>query len=163
MKLKIFSRSPISAALAVLSLCFCATAAQAQTSVLTVNPAGRTIAKRGSTFTAKIVLQLKPGFHVNSNKPAEAYIIPLRLTWEKNPFELEEIVFPQPRLEKYQFSETPVSVFSGSFEIVSKFKVPANAPPGVGALSGKLRYQACTETMCMPPKTIDFKMQVETF
>ncbi len=161
MKSKTFLRRTSFAAAAVL-ISF-VSAAQAQTNVLTVNPSMRTVAKRGGTFSAKVTVQLKPGYHVNSNKPAEDYIIPLRLTWDKGAFELVEVTFPEAKLEKYQFSATPVSVFSGSFDIVSKFKASPSAPAGLGVLSGKLRYQACTETMCLAPKTIDIKMPVETF
>jgi thioredoxin:protein disulfide reductase len=152
-----FKRSSVAAlALAASSLC-------AQTNVVAVNAPMHTTAKRSGAFSAKFIVEIKQGYHVNSHKPVEDYIIPLRLTWDKNAFEFVETVFPQPKMEKYQFSKELVSVFSGSFEIVSKFKVPANAPQGPGLLSGKLRYQACTETMCLPPKTIDVKMQVETF
>lgn len=55
----------------------------------------------------------------------------------------------------------PVSVFSGNFDIATKFKAPATAPVGPAIVSGKLRYQACNDTMCLPPKTIDISLTVD--
>jgi hypothetical protein len=38
---------------------------------------------------------------------------------------------------------------------VTDFKVAANAPAGPGAAVGKLRYQACNDRACFPPKTVE--------
>lgn len=108
-----------------------------------------------------LTVKLQDGYHVNSHKPADEYLIPLRITWNQGPIEAVETVFPEPRLEKYAFSPKPVSVFSGTFEIISRFKVAPSAPLGLVAVSGRLRYQACTEKMCLPPRTIDIKAPVE--
>ena len=72
-----------------------------------------------------------------------------------------EVTYPKPKMEKYSFSEKPISVFSGDFVVVTKFKAPADAPAGTVAVTGKLRYQACNDTMCFPPKTIDVSQAVE--
>ncbi len=37
-------------------------------------------AKPGSTVEAKVSLQLRQGYHVNSNTPSDDYLIPLKLT-----------------------------------------------------------------------------------
>ena len=129
--------------------------------VLTIAPVEKVRAKRNDVATVKLRAQLKPGYHVNSNKPAEEYLIPLRLTWSAAPLETQDIVFPKPTMEKYSFSEKPLSVYSGDFEITTKFKVAANAPAGPAIGTGKLRYQACNEKMCLPPKTIEVPVTIE--
>jgi hypothetical protein len=85
----------------------------------------------------------------------------LRLTWKSTPLEVAEVVYPKPQLEKYAFSEKPVSVFSGDFEILTRFKVPASVNPGLAVLPAKLRYQACNDRMCLAPKTVDIALPVE--
>ena len=114
-------------------------------------------AKRGASVETKTLVLLKPGYHVNSNTPSEAYLIPLRLTWEAGPLESVEVVFPKAHMEKYQFSPKPLSVFTGNFELVTKFKVATNASSGPGMVLGKLRYQACNNDSCLPPKTVEIK------
>jgi hypothetical protein len=43
----------------------------------------------------------------------------------------------------------------GSIELLANFKVAANAPAGPGIATGKLKYQACSNKACYPPKSID--------
>jgi len=126
-----------------------------------VAPPQKVAGKRGSELTAKLAVSLGASYHVNSNAPHEAYLIPLRLTWTPAPLAVESVTYPKPRDEKYEFSEQPLSVFTGNFEIATKFKVPADAASGPAIIAGKLRYQACTNNMCFPPKTVDVKLPVE--
>jgi hypothetical protein len=117
--------------------------------------------KAGATSEVKLKLALLAGYHVNSNKPSDKYLIPLKLTWNTGPAEAAEVVFPKPQLEKVSFSPNPLSVFTGEFELVTRFKVPATASPGPAALIGKVRYQACNDRMCLTPKNMDVAMQVD--
>jgi hypothetical protein len=135
--------------------------AAAQTSpILTVAPPAKIAVKRGATAEARISVKLQPGFHVNSNTPSESYLIPLRLTWAAGPLESAGVVFPKPTMEKYEFSEKPLSVFTGNFDIATKFRALATATQGPAYVSGKLRYQACNDKACFPPKTVDIKLPV---
>ena len=132
----------------------------AQSNVLTVAPPEKLAAKRGAVIDVKTVVSLQEGFHVNSNTPSETYLIPLRLTWEPGSLETVGVAFPKPGLEKYAFSDKPLSVFTGGFEIVTKFKVAEAAQSGPGMALGKLRYQACNNNSCLPPKTVEIKLPV---
>jgi thiol:disulfide interchange protein DsbD len=126
-----------------------------------VAPPQKVAGQRGAELTAKIAVLLGEGYHVNSNAPHEAYLIPLRLTWTPAPLEVETLTYPKARDEKYPFSDQPLAVFTGNFEIATKFKVPADAVSGPAILLGKLRYQACNSNMCFPPKTVEVKLPVE--
>jgi hypothetical protein len=125
-----------------------------------VAPPAKITAKRGGAVEAKLAVSVQQGYHVNSNTPNEAYLIPLRLTWSAGPLETTAVNFPKPSMETYEFSKKPLSVFTGEFEIVSKFKVAQNAKPGPALVSGKLRYQACNDKACFPPKTVDVQLPV---
>ena len=115
--------------------------------------------KRNASVQAKIPLAVDKGYHVNSDKPRDEYLIPLKLTWTSTgALEAGAITYPTPSIEKYEFAEKPLSVFSGNFEVVAHFKVAANAPAGPGAVSGKLRYQACNDRACFAPKTVDITL-----
>lgn len=115
--------------------------------------------KRGAAVQATIPLAVDPGFHVNSNAPNEQYLIPLKLTWKSTgALEAGAIVYPKPLQEKYEFSEKPLSVFTGKFGVIANFKVAANAPAGPGVAAGLLRYQACNDKMCFPPKNIEISL-----
>lgn len=118
-------------------------------------------AKRGSEFIQKIPLHLKAGYHCNSNTPADDYLIPLKLTWIPGPVTADQVIYPKPQQENFAFSSKPVSVYTGTFVIETKFKVPPIAPSGAAKLRGKLRYQACNEKECLPPKTIEIEVPID--
>lgn len=126
--------------------------------VVTAVAPPKTVVARGSTAEARVRVQLRNGYHVNSNTPADEYLIPLKLTWTSAPFEAAETVYPKPKMEKYSFSAKPLSVFAGDFDILTRLKAPAGAPPGPGVLLGKLRFQACNDNSCLPPKTVEVRL-----
>ena len=140
---------------------FVCSAALAQApAVLTVAEPVKLIVKRNENPSYSLKVSIKPGYHANSNTPSEAYLIPFKVTWDAGPLEPAEVVYPKAKMEKYDFAEAPLSVFGGDFEIVTNFKRPANAPLGPGYQTGKLRYQACNDKMCLPPKTVEIKLPV---
>lgn len=128
--------------------------------LLTVSEPQKLTVRPGETATFVLKAQLKDGYHANSNTPNEDYLIPLKLTWEPGLLEVVEVKYPTPKQEKYSFSEKPLSVISGDVEIVTKFRQAPNAALGPGYLTGKLRYQACNDRMCFPPKTVEVKLPV---
>jgi hypothetical protein len=131
--------------------------------MLTVAPPAKVVARKNAPAESRVVITLASGYHVNSNTPSEDYLIPLRLTWNPGPLQSTGVVYPKPEMEKYAFTEKPISVFTGRFDVVTKFKVAPNAPPGPGVMTGKLRYQACNRKECFPPRTVEVRLpyQVE--
>ncbi|HUA22078.1 MAG TPA: protein-disulfide reductase DsbD domain-containing protein [Bryobacteraceae bacterium] len=129
--------------------------------VLTVAPPSRLTIKRGATGELSVKANLQSGFHVNSNMPGDDYLIPIRLTWNKEPLEAEQVSYPKPQMEHLGFSANPVSVYTGTFEIVTRFKAPANASPGIAFMNGKLRYQACNNKECLAPRTVDVRVTLD--
>jgi hypothetical protein len=133
----------------------------AQTNVLSIAPPAKLTAKAGAVATATLTLHLLPGYHCNSDKPKDEYLIPLKLTWTGTPLEVAEVIYPKPQMEKFSFSPEPMPVFAGDFEVVTHFKVPPSAAAGQMVIPGKLRYQACNDRMCLQPKTIDVSLPVD--
>lgn len=119
------------------------------------------MARRNSVQTLDFTIQVKDGYHVNSSTPADEYLIPLRWTFDAGPLAVIDIQFPKPLMKNFGFSEKPVSVLEGNFRTSAKLKVGAAAPPGLQHLTGKLRYQACNDRMCLPPRTLEVKVPVE--
>ncbi len=132
-----------------------------QGNFLSVDPPRKVAAKRSGVAEAKLAVRVQNGYHVNSDTPAEDYLIPLRLKWEPGPLAADAIMFPKAEMQKYEFSEKPLSVFTGDFHIAAKFKVDPKAAPGPGVLVGKLRYQACSNNTCYRPATIEIRLPYE--
>jgi DsbC/DsbD-like thiol-disulfide interchange protein len=123
---------------------------------LAVSDPQKVVGKRGAAVQVKIPVTVKNGYHVNSNKPSEEYLIPLKLTWTSTgALEGGTIEYPKPALQKFEFSDKPISVYMGNFDLTANFKVGANAAAGPGSAAGKLKYQACSDRACFPPKSVD--------
>jgi thiol:disulfide interchange protein DsbD len=148
--------------LAVLSVPLLAqTSLNSLSAVVNVSAPEKLVAKRGQVLTADFVIEVKNGYHVNSNSPSDEYLIPLRFSWNEDVLKVQDVVYPKPQMEKFPFSEKPLSVFQGNFKAQAKFKIDAAAPRGLSHLNGKLRYQACNDRMCLPPRTLELKVPLE--
>lgn len=135
----------------------------AQISPLTVLPQAEAVAiQRGGTASAKVKLSMKPGFHCNTNTPADEYLIPLKLTFvPAGGVESTGVTYPKGKDEKYEFSAKPLNVYSGEFELIATFKAAKDAPKGPSKIVGKLRFQACNDKMCFSPKTLEVTIPLQ--
>ncbi len=128
---------------------------------LVVDPPQKLTVQRGKSATFKLHARITPGYHVNSNTPHEDYLIPLRMTLTADPLTVEAVKYPVPHDEKYSFSEKPLSVLTGDFDILVTVKAPEKLEPQMHVLTGKLRYQACSDKACLTPKTIEFRVTAD--
>jgi len=120
-----------------------------------VLPPALTTVAPGETAEIELVLRIRPGYHINSDKPAEDYLIPTRLEWEADEVEVESISYPEAETVTYSFSEKPLSVFSGEIVIRTEVKAASDLAAAPRELRGKLRYQACNDKACLAPVTVD--------
>ncbi|MGE5430570.1 MAG: cytochrome c biogenesis protein CcdA [Syntrophomonadaceae bacterium] len=104
-------------------------------------------------ITARV--SIESSWHINSNKPNEDYLIPttLGLDKAKNPagLKLTQVRYPAAKEIKFQFSETPVSVYEGEVAITGEIQVPAGTKPGKYPVKVVLNYQSCNNNTCLPP------------
>ena len=128
---------------------------------LSVEPPQKLIIQRGQSATIKLQARIDPGYHVNSNKPHEDYLIPMRLTFTADPLVVESVKYPAGHDEKYTFSEKPLSVVTGNFEVLVTIRAPQNIEPQMYVLLGKLRYQACSDKACLAPKTVEVRITAD--
>ena len=127
---------------------------------LSVVPPEPVFLKAAEEVVVPLTLRVRPGYHVNSNRPAEDYLIPTKLTWDAAPMELRSIKYPPAENVTYSFSAKPLSVYSGKVQVVSTFKAPESVGADFKTLTGSLRYQACNDKACLPPRTIPVKVAV---
>jgi hypothetical protein len=141
--------------------CPCLLGQTSGNTVLSIAPSTKLTIQRGSTADFSLKAELQPGFHVNSNMPGDDYLIPIKLIWNKDPLEAEQVTYPKAQMEKLSFSTNPISVYTGAFEIGTRFKAPTGAMPGMAFMNGKLRYQACNNKECLPPRTVDVRVTLD--
>ena len=137
-------------------LCLPCLWAQDSGSHLSVGEPQKVAGQRNAALTSAIPCTVQAGFHVNSNTPTYDYLIPLKLTWiSTGALTAGNVTYPKASMEKYAFSEKPLSVVTGKFDLTAHFKVASNAPAGPGMATGQLKYQACNDRACFAPKTVE--------
>lgn len=129
--------------------------------IVTIKVSGaETKAGQPGLFSVFLEISVKPGFHINSDQPGDEYSFPARV--ELMPFqglELEKVVFPAGHKVLLPFSEGPVSVLEGDFKVELKFKVAPSAGLDL-KIQGKLKFQACNDQACLPPRDVSFERKI---
>jgi hypothetical protein len=129
-------------------------------------PAGRDVVKpeiyasldpagRGSLFQIAVVMKIRPGFHVNAREKSEEYLIATDLKAAPPAgFTSGEVFYPKGKLENFTFSKIPLNVYQDTVVLRMHFTALADAPLGEQHIPLKLRYQACSADLCLPPVTV---------
>jgi thiol:disulfide interchange protein DsbD len=112
---------------------------------------------RGGSFQLAIVLKIRNGFHINARKPSADYLIPtdLRANLPAGFKSAGEITYPKGELRTFAFTKTPLNVYEDKAVLRVPLAVQPDAPLGAQHIPLKLRYQACSNEVCLPPVTLD--------
>jgi DsbC/DsbD-like thiol-disulfide interchange protein len=116
---------------------------------------------RGRDFQAAIVIDIARGYHMNSHKPTDPYLIPTTITPQlPQGFHLVDTMYPPGQLEKFPFSpDKPLDVYSGSVTLRLKFVAQNDAALGAASIPMTLRYQACNDSACLPPVKVPVTLE----
>jgi hypothetical protein len=111
---------------------------------------------RGSLFQLAIVLKIRPGFHINAREKSEDYLIATDLqAGVPAGFKVGEVSYPKGKLRPFTFSKQPLNVYEGTVILRLPLTALPTAPLGEQRIPLKLRYQACSREICLPPVTLD--------
>jgi thiol:disulfide interchange protein DsbD len=114
---------------------------------------------RGRAIRGSVVMDIPSGYHVNSNKPLEKFLIPTQLRVEApNGIRVGATSYPRAILRNFKFSKSRVSVYEGRATMRFNLTVPANASTGSSEIKLKLRYQSCNDEVCFPPQTKELSL-----
>ena len=118
---------------------------------------------RGAEFQAAVVVDIENGYHVNSHKPLDAYLIPTTLTPQLPPgIHLADTLYPAGQLKKFSFSPGKgLDVYTGSVTLRLRLVADEGSPLGEITVPVTLRYQACNDTACLPPVRVPVTVQFQ--
>jgi hypothetical protein len=108
---------------------------------------------RGSSSRGSIVLSIPGGLHVNSSRPASEYAIPTTVRLSGTGVRVSGPTFPRGTNRKFQFSENLINVYEGTVRFPFTVNVPAGFKGDTVRVRAVVRYQACTDEVCYPPRT----------
>lgn len=118
--------------------------------------------KAGKTSDVVLRFSIVPGFHINSNKPNSELLIPTTLKLDSaGAITAKNIAYEPGKDLAFPFDpDTKLNVYSGEFSIRASLFVPARTAAGTVAMHGELRYQACSDRSCFPPKDLPLEFNV---
>jgi hypothetical protein len=114
--------------------------------------------KAGKRSVVEMRFRVMDGFHVNSHTPKSELLIPTAVKLDPADGVRAEAV-QYPAGTEYSFSFEPgerLDVYTGVFTV----KVPVTVQGGSHTVNGTLRYQACDNAACYPPKSLPVQLVV---
>ena len=114
--------------------------------------AGGTVT-RGSSAKATVYLSMPGGLHVNSNRPNSEYQIPTTVRASAKGAKVSAIVYPRGHNRKFDFSQDTINVYDGRTAFRFNVSVPSTFKGDTVRVNVTVKYQACTNEVCYPPKS----------
>lgn len=110
-------------------------------------------ATKGKAARATVVLSIPGGLHVNSSRPGSEYAIPTTVRASASGARIGAVTYPRGHNRKFGFSENSINVYEGRATFTFPVTVPASFSGQTVRVNVTVRYQACTDEVCYPPKT----------
>ena len=129
---------------------------------VTMAPAPLNTITRGQAGSIQLRFRIGNGFHINSNTPKSEYLIPttLKLTAPTD-IVIGKVSYPAGEDSSFPFApDEKLNVYTGEFPIDVTLRPLAHVVPGKYAIHGELKYQACDNAACYPPKKLPVTFDV---
>ncbi|MCL4550365.1 MAG: protein-disulfide reductase DsbD [Bacteroidetes bacterium] len=117
-------------------------------------------AARNSLLKVALKVSVEKGWHINSNKPHEDFLIPTKVVSTDKKFPLAKVEFPKAEDLTLGFSDKPVSVFEGDIVINLLINIDKEISPGSYKIPIKVEYQSCNNQTCMPPTSVSDSFEI---
>ncbi len=108
--------------------------------------------KRGGAAKGTIVMNIPNGLHVNSSRPNTEYAIPTVVNLSASGVKIGTVMYPRGSNRKFEFSDDTLNVYENRAVFNFNVAVPSNYKANTVKIRAVVRYQACTEQVCYPPK-----------
>jgi hypothetical protein len=114
--------------------------------------------RKGGTGEILVRLEIAGAHHIYASNIVGKPFIPISLnvTLPDGIEALSDWIAPAPNRTK-----TGELVYTDSMSFRRSLRVGSNVPAGPLSIKGELRYQACTEELCWPPRTIKLSSSVD--
>lgn len=121
----------------------------------------RAAVRAGDSTVLLVTIDVAAGLHAQSHTPSDPNYIPLVVT--PTPDEAVEfggIDYPVG-VDKTYPGLGKLNVYTGRVVVRVPVKIKAGTPDGAIKLAGVVRYQACDDTVCFPPKRVPFETTID--
>ena len=107
------------------------------------------------TYPILFRLKISKPWYIHGTKSEGEGLIPTLLSFQKSPgLTVEEVKFPIPEKKKFPYTSKPIELYSGTILVRGTLSVRGTVASGSQVIKGKLSYQACSSTLCLPPENV---------
>jgi Disulphide bond corrector protein DsbC len=141
----------------------CAQMTGPKTPAVSLAPIPLVTVARGKAANVALDFRVVHGFHINSNTPHSEFLIPTALKLDApTDIVVGRVVYPEGRDVSFPFSpDEKLNVYSGDFKVALAVRPLHTVVPGKYAVHGNLKYQACDNAQCYPPKQLPVNFEVK--
>ncbi len=134
-----------------------------KTPSVTLAPITPVSVTRGQAGEVSLAFRVASGFHINSNGPKSEFLIPTSLRMDApTDIVITKLTYPAGKDMNFPFApDEPLNVYSGDFTVTMKVRPLHSVLPGKYAIRGELKYQACDNAACYPPKKLPVNFEVK--
>jgi len=113
--------------------------------------------------TVPLTFSVDPGYHINSNRPKSDFLIPTVLKIDAiTDIVVGKLVYPEGQDLSFAFApDEKLNVYTGDFTVNVVVHPLLSVQPGKYIVRGTLKYQACDNTACYPPKNLPVSFDVK--
>jgi len=131
--------------------------------VVKMAPAPVVTAVQGKPSTVPLTFRVSSGYHINSNQPKSEFLIPTALKVEAaTDIVIGKITYPDGQDMSFPFDpDEKLNVYTGDFKIDVQVRPLHTVQPGKYIVRGTLKYQACDNASCYPPKQLPVSFEVK--
>ncbi len=105
-----------------------------------------------NNFTVFININIKDGWHINSNKPFDDYLSPTSVKLkDSSGIRILSIIYPQELISKLQFSDSELSLYEGNVSIKINIEADDSSLKSKKNVEFELQYQSCNNQTCLFP------------
>lgn len=139
------------------------TTAQTSAARVTFAPVPLVATMRTKDTIVNLDFRVASGFHINSNAPKSEFLIPTKLNMDvPTDIALGKIEYPAGQDLSFPFSpDEALNVYTGDFTVKVAVHPLKSVVPGKYVMHGFLRYQACDNGQCFPPKNLPVSFEVK--
>lgn len=108
----------------------------------------------GSSTRFAVVIDVESGWHINANPAGPDFALPTTVAVKaKHGTEAADVSFPKGNELAVDYLDEPLRVYDGRVVLFGTLKVPEKAVRQTEEVTVEVRFQACNDQHCLPPKT----------
>src|SRR5215469_2044990 len=118
---------------------------------------------RGRPSPVELQFRINSGYHINSHAPKQEYLKKTELKWDPpTDIAIEKVSYPAGEDRSFPFApDEKISVYTGDFTVNVTVRPLKTVLPAKYAVHGTLKYQACDNAACYPPKQLAVSFEVK--